>query len=428
MTLSRTIATEVAAGRRAPLRFGVFLAPFHRAGRNPSFLLQQDLELLEHLDRLGFDEAWIGEHHSGGWEIIGSPEVFLAAAAARTQHLLLGTGVVSLPYHHPLLVADRMVLLDHLTRGRVALGVGPGQLASDAHMLGIDTGRQRAMMEESLEAIVALLAGDGPVTRQTDWFTLRDAVLQLRPYRAGGLPLAVAATFSPAGPRTAGRFGAGLLSIAASQPGGTDLLGTHWQTANEVAAEHGRVMRRDEWRLMGMMHLADTEAQAREDVRYGLVDVQNYQAKVLPIPLDPDTPLEARIEHGNATGSFVCGTPEMAIAQIERLWQRSGGFGAFLLMAADFADREATRHSYELFAREVVPHFTGASAGPLESQEWQVGLSERWRDQTARAIGKAIEDHAASRAAPTTPASQPEPPRPRHPARATPPEPPRPPG
>ncbi|SHN46532.1 LLM class flavin-dependent oxidoreductase [Cryptosporangium aurantiacum] len=397
MTLSRTIADEVASGQRSPLRFGIFLAPFHRAGRNPTLLLEQDLELLEHLDRLGFDEAWIGEHHSGGWEIIGSPEVFLAAAAARTRQLRLGTGVVSLPYHHPLNVADRMVLLDHLTRGRVMLGVGPGQLASDAHMLGIDTNRQRAMMEEALEAIVALLDGREPVTRKTDWFTLQDAVLQLRPYRRTGLPLAVAATFSPAGPRTAGRFGAGLLSIAASQPGGTDLLDTHWRTANEVAAEHGQVMRRDEWRLMGMMHLADTEAQAREDVRYGLVDVQNYQGKVLPIPLDPETPLEARIEQGNATGSFICGTPEMAIAQIERLWERSGGFGAYLLMAADFADRAATRRSYELFAREVIPHFTGASAGPLGSQDWQVGLSEQWRDQTARAIGKAIEDHAAGR-------------------------------
>ena len=400
MTLanSHTIATEVASGRRTPLKFGIFLAPFHRAGRNPTYLLQQDLELIQLLDRLGFDEAWIGEHHSGGWELIASPEVFIAHAAAQTQHIRLGTGVVSLPYHHPLHVADRMVLLDHLTRGRVMLGVGPGQLASDAHMLGIDTNLQRARMEEALEAIVALLAGQEPVTRKSDWFTLQDAVLQLRPYQPIGLPLAVAGTFSPAGPRTAGRFGAGLLSIAASMPGATDMLTEHWKVATEVAAEHGQVMDRGQWRLMGQMHLADTMEQAVEDVRYGLADVQGYQAKVLPIPHDPDTPLAERVALGNETGAFICGTPDLAIEQIERLWQRSGGgFGSFLILAADLADRAATHHSYELFAREVMPHFTGASAGPVGSQNWQVGLSQRWRDQTATAIGKAISDHEASR-------------------------------
>ena len=102
-----------------PLRFGIFLAPFHPVGQNPTLALERDLELIEHLDALGYDEAWIGEHHSAGYEIIASPEVFIAAAAERTKHIKLGTGVSSLPYHHPLMLADRMVLLDHLTRGRV---------------------------------------------------------------------------------------------------------------------------------------------------------------------------------------------------------------------------------------------------------------------------------------------------------------------
>ena len=103
------------------MRFGVFMAPFHRIGENPTWALERDLELIEHLDRFGFDEAWIGEHHSAGYEIIGSPEIFVAVAAQRTRHIRLGTGVVSLPYHHPLMVADRMVLLDHLTRGRFVI-------------------------------------------------------------------------------------------------------------------------------------------------------------------------------------------------------------------------------------------------------------------------------------------------------------------
>src|SRR5918995_332130 len=111
-----------------PLKFGIFLAPFHPVGQNPTLALERDLDLLEHLDSLGFDEAWIGEHHSAGFEIIASPEVFIAAAAERTKHIKLGTGVSSLPYHHPLILADRIVLLDHLTRGRFQFGVGPGAL------------------------------------------------------------------------------------------------------------------------------------------------------------------------------------------------------------------------------------------------------------------------------------------------------------
>ena len=158
------------------MRFGVFIAPFHPVGQNPTLALERDLDLVVHLDRLGYEEAWIGEHHSGGYEIIASPEVFIAVAAERTKHIRLGTGVASLPYHHPLLLADRMVLLDHLTRGRVMLGVGPGQLTSDAHMLGIPSDTQRPRMEESLDAIMALLRGER-VTMKTDGFILEDAHL-----------------------------------------------------------------------------------------------------------------------------------------------------------------------------------------------------------------------------------------------------------
>jgi limonene 1,2-monooxygenase len=374
------------------------MAPFHQAGRNPTLLLEQDLALIEHLDRLGYHEAWIGEHHSGGWEIIASPELFIATAAARTRSIRLGTGVVSLPYHHPLHVADRMVLLDHLTRGRVMLGVGPGQLASDAHMLGIDTSRQREMMEESLEAIVALLDGDAPVTRETDWFTLRDARLQLRPFTHPRFEICTAATFSPSGPKTAGRFGAGLLSIAATQEQGFDALGYHWGVMEEVAAQHGNTVDRQAWRLMGPMHLAETMDEAKRDVAYGLVQVQGYLKKVLPVPYDEAAPLDQRIEEGNATGGFIVGTPDMAIAQIQRLWDQSGGFGAYLFMGADWADREATFRSYELFAREVMPHFTGQAAAPLGSAQWVADSSDTWVGQTSAAIGKAAADYESSKA------------------------------
>src|SRR5437868_9462334 len=215
------------------MRFGIFLAPFHPVGQSPPAALQRDLEMIVRLDELGYDEAWIGEHHSAGYEIIASPEVFIGVAAERTRRIRFGTGVSSLPYHHPLMLADRMVLLDHLTRGRVMLGAGPGSLPSDAWMMGIDPLRQRDMMEEALEAIMALLADEKPVDHETDWFTLRDARLQLRPFTKPHFDVAVAATISPAAPRAAGRFGCRLLSLSAPPAQRFAGLGQDWRPRPE---------------------------------------------------------------------------------------------------------------------------------------------------------------------------------------------------
>jgi limonene 1,2-monooxygenase len=388
------------SGPSWPLRFGIFLAPFHPVGQNPTLALERDLELVERLDRLGFDEAWFGEHHSAGYEIIASPEVFIATAAGRTRHIRLGTGVSSLPYHHPFILADRMVLLDHLTRGRVMFGVGPGALPSDAFMMGIDPMRQRDMMEEALEAILALLRGTEPVNRQTDWFTLRDARLQLRPYSDPCFEVAVAAQVSPAGPRAAGRFGLSLLSIGATTAGGFDVLGSHWVTMEERAAEFGTTVDRRKWRLVGPMHLAETEEQARKDVAFGLVQWVDYFERVAALPLapntlDPDKMVDALME----TGFAVVGTPDMAAAQIERLVEQSGGFGTYLLMAHEWADREATLHSYELFAREVAPRFQGSTPSLVASRDWAAENRPEFIGAVGGAIMQAISDHQAEREA-----------------------------
>src|SRR5215470_11275748 len=175
------------------MRNGIFLAPFHPVDEDPTLALRRDLELIEHLDRIGYEEAWIGEHHSAGYEIIASPELFIAAAAERTRRIKLGTGVISLPYHNPLMVADRMLQLDHMTMGRAMFGVGPGLLPSDAMMLGIDPRNQRDMMTESLEVIIRLFRGE-VVTKKTSWFELRDAKLQVAPYTRPHLEIAVAAS------------------------------------------------------------------------------------------------------------------------------------------------------------------------------------------------------------------------------------------
>jgi limonene 1,2-monooxygenase len=376
------------------MRFGVFMAPFHPLPGNPTLALHRDLAVAEHLDALGFDELWVGEHHSGGLELIASPEVFLAVASQRTSHLRLGTGVSSLPYHHPFILLDRMVLLDHLTRGRVMFGVGPGQLPFDAHVLGIDTDEQRRMMEQSLDAIMALQRTTEPVTIETDWFTLRDAVLQLRPYSHPHLEMAVAGSFSPAGPKLAGKHGIGLLSISATSPEGFERLASHWDVARAEADRHGRTVHRDRWRLVAPMFLADTEAEARAALRYGYEQISDYLTHVLPVPRPPKMSLDERIDAANASGAVVIGTADRAVEQIRRLVEQSGGFGTLLLNGGYWADYEDTLRSYSIFAEQVMPHFTGQLAAPTRSFEWTTGDEQDFDGQARRAVAKAMDDYA----------------------------------
>jgi len=378
------------------LRFGIFVAPFHALDENPTLALERDFELVQHLDRLGYHEAWIGEHHSAGFEIIPSPEVFIAAAAERTKHIRLGTGVSSLPYHHPLLLADRIQQLDHQTRGRVLFGVGPGALPSDAVMLGIDPLRQREMMDEALGVILPLLRGEA-VTHKSDWFTLQDARLQLQPFTRPHLEMAVAAMISPSGPRAAGKYGIGLLSIGATSEKGYMALPTTWQICEEMARQHGQTVSRRHWRLVAPMHVAETRAKALENVRFGLAKWIRYYTEVIALPFELTGTLEERVEQYIASGVAVIGDPDDAAARIEQLWKQSGGFGCFLQMAHNWADFEQTKRSYELIARSVMPRFTGANAGRLASSEWAAANRSELMDVSRQAKVLEAEKHRRER-------------------------------
>ena len=261
----------------ARMRFGIFMAPFHvPTGQNPTAAYGRDLATIQLLDELGYDEAWIGEHHSGGVELIPSPEIFIAHTAAQTRHIKLGAGVISLPYHNPLWVADRMILLDHLTRGRAMMGVGPGALPTDATMIGIDPLEQRAALEEDFEVLMHLLRSDEPISVETKRYRLVDARSQYRPYTDPCFEIGVAAIASPSGPRLAGRYGVGLLSVGATISEGFDALHLHWDVMEERAAEFGTVADRGKWRLVGPMHLAESREQAIRDVRHGLREPQDH--------------------------------------------------------------------------------------------------------------------------------------------------------
>ena len=375
------------------LRFGSFMAPVMPTGENPTLQIRRELELIEHLDRLGFDEVWVGEHHSGGVEIVASPEILLAAAAERTRRIRLGTGVITLPYHNPFLVADRAIQLDHQLMGRFMLGVGAGALAYDAHMLGIEHSAIRERLDQSLGVIIRLMSGE-VVTESTDWYQLREARLQVRPYSDPHMELAVPAVNTSAGPRIAGKYGAGLLSIAATIGRGFNSLPETWATYADAAREAGRLPDRKSWRMVGPVHVAETREKARANVRFGLQFWLNYFTKVgtLPLGLSGDGNIETEIDALLNAGVAVIGTPDDLIAQINRLEFKGGAFGCFLDMAHYWADFEATKRSYELIARYVMPHFQGQLAARDAALSWAKSmhplLSEKRRQAAALETAK----------------------------------------
>lgn len=378
-----------------PMKFGTFVPPQNVVGLNPTLAIRRAVELAVHLDQLGFDEVWFGEHHSGAAELVASPELIIAAAAERTSRIRLGTGVVSLPYHSPFQVAERLVQLSHMTRGRVMFGAGPGQLATDAKMFGLQAVDLRPRMEESLAIVLRLLAGE-TVTIEQPWITLHDAVLQLAPY-GGSLEVSVVGTVSPSGPKLAGRHGLGLLSLAATDPAGNDQLPVHWDIVETEAAAHGHTVSRDKWRLMGPMHLADSFEQAVATAEHGLRWQYEYLSHISPSAIDVPATTRELAETINSTGRGVIGTPEMAIEQINRLLDRTGGFGTYMFQGIDFANWRDTLYSYELFAERVMPHFTGSLGPVMRSYDYVIGQKDANRAETTAARQAAKEQYERER-------------------------------
>ena len=379
------------------MQFGAFLAPHHPIGEHPTLQLRRDLELAEQLDELGYDEFWVGEHHSGGWETIGHPELFLAAAGERTTRIRLGTGVVSLPYHHPYNVAGRIVQLDHLTRGRALLGVGPGALPSDARTHGIPPALLRDRMDEGLGVILRLLREDAPVTHKSDWFQLHEATLQIKPVQAE-LPVAVASSISPAGMSCAGKYGVGVLSVASYSEEGLQALPTQWGFAETYARENAKRVERANWRVVMPWHIAESKEQALREVAEGVAHWHNqYNVEILGRPgAEPVSDAAGFARAMDRRSGAIFGTPDDAIAAIARLHELSGGFGTLLAFAHDWASHEAMKRSYDLFARYVIPRVNGMIA-PLQRSADAVSANKaELMEGGSQAILAAIRKHNAT--------------------------------
>jgi limonene 1,2-monooxygenase len=384
----------------ARLKFGAFLAPHHPIGEHPTLQFRRDLDFAAHLDRLGYDEFWCGEHHSTGWEVIASPEMFLAAAGERTHRIRLGTGVVSLPYHHPFNVAQRMVQLDHMTNGRAIFGSGPGALPSDAYTLGIDPMVQRDRQDEAIGVIRRLLRGEERFSYECEWFTLKDAKLQLLPVQEE-MPFAVASMVSPSGMTLAGKYGIGVLSIGSMSTAGLQALPTQWSFAEDAAAKHGTSVDRRDWRVVMSWHIAETREQARAEAKHGLLRWHNeYTTGTLMRPgatefKSPDQAVDDVTGEQSAT---VIGTPDDLVNAIRRMQTLTGGFGVVIGFVHDWANPEATFRSWDLVARYVVPEVNGLLDSYRESQRYVIEHREAFERAGQAVLSKIQENERAVKA------------------------------
>ena len=383
------------------IKFGAFLAPHHPIGENPFLQLRSDLDLVEHMDRLGFDEFWCGEHHSTGWEVIASPELFLAAAAERTHRIRLGTGVVSLPYHHPFMVAQRMVQLDHQSGGRVIFGSGPGALPSDAHTLGVDPMVLRDRQDEAMGIIRRLFEGGGRFSYESEWFTLNEAKLQLLPLQRD-MEFAVASMVSPSGMTLAGKHGAGVLSIGSTTKAGLQALPLQWSFAEESAAKHNRTVDRSTWRIVMSWHIAETRDKARAEAKEGLFKHNNdYTVGTLAagegtIFKTPDEAVDVTAYSEDSVA--VIGTPRDLVERIEKMIDVTGGFGTAIGFVHDWANRADTLNSWDLVARYVMPEVNGMLDNYRESNKFVIENRDTWMRAGAAIMSKIQENKRAAAA------------------------------
>jgi alkanesulfonate monooxygenase SsuD/methylene tetrahydromethanopterin reductase-like flavin-dependent oxidoreductase (luciferase family) len=354
------------------MQLGYFTMPLHPPGESPADTLEHDLDQLATLDRLGFREAWIGEHITSEWENIPCPDLLIAQALARTSRIRLGTGVSCLPNHDPMMLAQRIAQLDHMARGRLNWGIGSGGFPGDIELTGFkeQVAAQRQVTRDVLDAVLDLWGEAPPGPREhARWRYIVPAPnpalgirLHMRPFQRPHPPIGVAGL----GPRSdmltlAGERGWIPMSINFVVPA---TLRMHWQTYAEAAGRAGRSVDRSEWRISRELYIGETPARARREVLDGTLgrDWREYfdpllrASNMMMAPkLDPEMPDDEVTAEYMAENVWIVGDVDEVTAKLRRLHEEVGGFGTLLVIGHEWTPGEGWARSMELLAREVLP-------------------------------------------------------------------------
>lgn len=359
------------------VKSGIFIMPFHSPEKPLAQCHDEDMELALRAEELGYDEFWVGEHHTVAWEPIVSPEMFIAAVFRQTKHMRLGPAPILLNLHHPAQVANRIAFLDHFSHGRLNLAFGYGGAPSDFSMYGLDRSQMQSRMVEAAGIILKIWESDGPYEFVGEHWTVKlestgdemgFGVVQ-KPYQRPHPPIAVPVTSRGSGSvKAAARLGFQPFSHSII-PG--NVLKDQWDTYETAATEAGLEPRREDWKIARTVFLADTTREADERARRNTIAiVHEYLAKaiqrgpglgVMKRDLSmPDSDIEADYFMRELV---IAGDVDTVLDRLLQLREETGHFGTLVMMEFDWLDeddRRAWLHSTELFIGELLPRFNTA--------------------------------------------------------------------
>lgn len=360
------------------MQLGYFTMPLHPPGSVMADTLESDLQQLETLDGLGYQEAWIGEHFTSVWENIPAPDLFIAAALSRTKNIKLGTGVTCMPNHNPFMIAHRIAQLDNLARGRFYWGVGSGGFPGDFEVFGFDpsNGEHRTSARESIEVILKLWEDPKPGTyhRQHWEFKVPEPIPEIglqfhvTPYQKPHPPIGVAGVSYKSDTLVmAGEKGWLPLSINLVPP---VTLPSHWEAVEEGASRSGRTPLRSDWRIAREIYIADTTEQARQEVLEGTIG-RDFREYFLPLmkhvnglslfKVDPEMADEAVTPEYLVDQVWIVGSPDDVTEKIRQMYRDVGGFGVLLAMGHEWQPEAAWVSSMTRLAQEVLPRLADLS-------------------------------------------------------------------
>lgn len=366
------------------MELGLFLNPGHRPGTPVRDAVNRDLELIRWSEDLGYKDVWVGEHLTVPWESCPAPDLLIAQAFRETSQIRIGPASLNLPLHHPAMVAHRIAYLDHLSGGRLNLGIGASGTATDWQLFGIDgaAGDHRRMMWESLDAILRLWSDPGPYESTGEFWTINkpgpmfDGLLgfHLEPLQNPYPPISISG-LSPASPtlRICGERGFAPLSIAFN----ADYLAGHWNSVVAGAEEAGRTASRDNWGVAWEVFVAETDEEAiRLCLRGGLgayladfwLPLMKSVGLVGMYKSDPDMADSEVTPEYFLRNSALVGSVDTVVEKIAAAVEVTGGFGTLIQTGHDFlSDPASTRASMEMLAHEVMPRVNHTETTKVES-------------------------------------------------------------
>ena len=373
MGLSPDAGENVVLG--VTMEYGIFMMPSHPPEREVFQAHQGDLDCLVLADKLGFSEAWIGEHYTALWEPVPSPDLMIAQALMLTQNIRLATGVHLLPYHHPAELACRVAYLDHMAQGRFMFGIGSGGLPTDYTMFDVDgmNGQHREMTREAIDIILRLWAEDEPFEYKGEFWNASLPEPQygtlkhhIKPFQKPHPPIGVASV-SPGSEtlKIAGERGFIPMSLAFNE----DYVISHWEAVLEGAKRSGKTPSRKDWRITRDVWVADSDDEAYDQAVNGMLG-RVWGEYLLPlfdqfqllhvIKHDSSIPDSAVTPEYMAENVWLIGSPDTVEKKILSLYEMCGGFGTLLSLVYDNLDNQkGWEKSMKLLAEEVMPRFAG---------------------------------------------------------------------